>query len=161
MIKHGKLPENRIVYKFLNDTLSILINPRHKYDDDVLEFFNTIQHLDGKATVNFLRGPMGHEQGRGTFTSAKDIKLNLGGPSESTRNKKGGYTISNGIVKHILLRFLTLASQPPPIGAEPLVVTDKVKIIPVVYQNDSTALKPSLMIDQNKKAVVRIRDPTT
>ena len=57
LIKQGKLPENRILYKFLNDTLSILINPRHKYDDDVLEFFNTIQHLGGKATVNFLRGP--------------------------------------------------------------------------------------------------------
>ena len=75
--------------------------------------------------------------------------------------KKGGYTISNGIVKQILLGFLTLSSQPPPIGAEPLVVTDKVKIIPVVYQNDSTALKPGLMIDQNKKVAVGIRDPST
>ena len=88
LIKQSKVPENRILYKFLNDTLSILINPRHKYDDDVLEFFNTIQHLGGKATVNFLGGPMGHGQGRGTFTSTKDIKLNLGGPSEPTRNKK-------------------------------------------------------------------------
>ena len=87
MIKKGKLPENRILYKFLNDTLSILINPRHKYDDDVLEFFNTIDS-GGKDTVNFLRGLMVHGQGSGTFTSAKDIKLNFGGPSELTRNKK-------------------------------------------------------------------------
>ena len=40
-------------------------------------------------------------------------------------------------------------------------MTGKVKIIPVVYQNDSTALKPGLMIDQNKKVVVGIRDPST
>ena len=54
-----------------------------------------------------------------------------------------------------------MSSQPPPIGAEPLVVTDKVKIIPVVYQNDSTALKPGLMMDQNKKVAIGIRDPST
>ena len=63
LIKQSKVPENRILYKFLNDTLSIMINPRHKYDDDVLEFLNTIQHLGGKATVNFLGSQMCHGQG--------------------------------------------------------------------------------------------------
>ena len=41
-----------------------MIDYDRKFDDDVVEFFNTIEHLGGGSTVNFIRGPMYHEQRR-------------------------------------------------------------------------------------------------
>ena len=69
------------------------------------------------------------------------------------------YGFTNEIVKQILLRFLTLLPQASASGAKPLVVTEMITIIPVVYQNDYTTLKPGLMVDQNKKVIVGIRKP--
>ena len=69
------------------------------------------------------------------------------------------YGFTNEIVKQILLGFLTLPSQASATGAKPLVVTEMITIIPVVYQNDYTTLKPGLMVDQNKKVIVGIRKP--
>ena len=58
LIQSGKVPRDKIFYKCLNDMVHIMIDFDHKFDDDVVEFFNTIEHLGGGGTVNFIRGPM-------------------------------------------------------------------------------------------------------
>lgn len=57
LIQSGKVPRDKIFYKYLNDMVHIMIDYDHKFDDDVVEFFNTIEHLGGGSTVNFIRGP--------------------------------------------------------------------------------------------------------
>ena len=63
----------------LKDTVEVLIKYDHEYDQEVIEFFNTIEYLGG-STVNFLRGPMYHGQGRGGEKKAEDAAFNLAGP---------------------------------------------------------------------------------
>jgi len=64
LIKRGQIPKERILYRYLNDVVEIMYNPFHKYDPEVIEFFNTITYLGGKCTANFIRGPMNVGDGR-------------------------------------------------------------------------------------------------
>ena len=41
LIQSCKIPKDKILYKYLKDTVYIMINYDHEYDPDV-EFFNTI-----------------------------------------------------------------------------------------------------------------------
>ena len=77
-------------------------------DPEVVEFFNTIEHLGGESTVNFIRGPMFHGTGRGGIKKPEEANPNLGEPSKTTRQKmKGGYTSASGVLKDMHLGFLT------------------------------------------------------
>lgn len=49
LLRQGKLSRERIFYKYLNDVLEVMYNPFHEYDQEVVEFFNTITYLGGKA----------------------------------------------------------------------------------------------------------------
>lgn len=42
LLRRGKLSKERILYKYINDVLGIMYNPFHEYDQEVVEFFNTI-----------------------------------------------------------------------------------------------------------------------
>ena len=55
LIKTGKLQKDRIFYKFMNDVVQVMYDPFHPYDREVIEFFNTITYLGGKATACFWR----------------------------------------------------------------------------------------------------------
>ena len=78
LIQTGIIPKDKIMYKYLKDTVEVLIKYDHKYDPEVIEFFNTIEYLGGGSTVNFLRGPMYHGKGRGGEKNAEDATFNLG-----------------------------------------------------------------------------------
>ena len=87
------------MYKYLRDTVHCLIDPKQQYNPEVVEFFNTIEHLGGESTVNFIRDPMYHGTGKGGIKKPEDLKPNLGGPSKPTRQKmKGGYTNASGVL---------------------------------------------------------------
>lgn len=109
LIKRGLISRDRIMYKYLRDTVYCLIDPNHQYDAEVVEFFNTIEHLGGESTVNFVRGPMFHGTGKGGIKKPEEANPNLGGPSKPTRQKlKGGYTTASGVLKDCTLDFLSL-----------------------------------------------------
>ena len=62
LIKEGKIPEQCLFYKFLDDTTSFAMIDSSKasdfqWDRDVCEFFETIKYLGGQRTRNFVRGP--------------------------------------------------------------------------------------------------------
>lgn len=84
LIQNDKIPKDKIMYKYLKDTVQTMINFDHPYDPEVIEFFNTIEYLGGESAVNFIRGPMYHGQGRGGARNTDDAKFNLGGPSKPT-----------------------------------------------------------------------------
>ena len=157
LIQSGKVPRDKIFYKYLKDIVHIMIDYDHKFDDDVVEFFNTIEYLGGGSTVNFIRGPMYHGQGRGGKRNVENAAFNLGGPSKTTRDKrKGGYTTKSGVLKDLHLAFITLASQNPS-GVRPLVETKSVKVIGIAMENDGTAIKPGIQFDEKMKRNVGLK----
>ena len=100
LIQRGLVSRDRIMYKYLRDTVYFLIDPNHQYHEEVVEFFNTIEHLGGESTVNFVRGPMFHGTGKGGVKKPEEANPNLGGPSKPTRQKmKGGYTTASCVLK--------------------------------------------------------------
>ena len=118
LIQKGIISRDKIMYKYLKDTVEALIKYDHEYDQEVIEFFNTIEYLGGGSTVNFLRGPMYHGQGRGGEKKAEDAAFNLAGPSKRTRDKlRGGYTTKSGV----------LATDQTS-NVQPLLETDAVKV---------------------------------
>ena len=157
LIQSGKVPTYKIFYKYLNDMVHIMIDYDHKFDDDVVEFFNTIEHLGGGSTMNFIRGPMYHGQGRGGERNVKNAAINLGGPSKTTCDKrKGWYTTRSGILKDLSLAFITLAGENPS-TVPPLVETKSVKVIGIAMENDGTALKPGIQFDERMKRNVGLK----
>ena len=118
-----------------------MINYDHKYDPEIVEFFNTIEYLGGGSTVNFLGGPMCHSQGRGGISNAEDAAFNLGGPSKRTRDKKrGGYTTASGVLKNLHLAFLALANEDMS-NVPPFLETKSVKVIGLAMENDGSSPK--------------------
>ena len=128
LIKNGQIPKDRIFYKYLDSVSYARVDPNHKYDDQVVEFFNSVKFLGGERTVNFIRGPMWHGCGSGGVFNPDSAKPNLGGSGRTTRLKhSSGYTTSSGVIKPWLDSFLTLAVDPS-VGVKPLVDTPIVKL---------------------------------
>ena len=157
LIKSGQLPTDRILYKHLNDVSKALINPNHEYSRDVLEFFNTVKYLGGERTAKFIIGPKYHGQGQKGVFHSDNVKLNLGGPSRTVRQKvTSGYTTKSGVIKQWLQCFLELSNDPS--GAKPLIDSPNLRVFGVSVQNDSTPLKPSIQFDEQQHINVGLSD---
>ena len=52
LIRRGKVKKEMIVYKYLNDVVEFMYDPRHQYDGEVDEFFNMISYLGGRRAAN-------------------------------------------------------------------------------------------------------------
>lgn len=134
-----------------------MIDPNHKYDEQVVEFFNSVKFLGGERTVNFIRGPMWHGCGSGGVFNPESAKLNLGGPGRTTRLKhSSGYTTSSGVIKPWLDSFLTLAVDPS-VDVKPLVDSPIVKVIGAAMENDGTALKPAIQYEEKQQINVGLK----
>ena len=157
LIASGKIPKDRILYKFLDDITNVLINPNHPYDEDVLEFFNSVQYLGGKRTVNFIRGPMLTGTGQQGMRHELTPKINLGGPARTTRHKVSpGYTTDSGIIKPWLATFIELANADGS-QAVPIISTPVVKVFSAALQNDGTALKSSIQFDEKQQVNIGLK----
>ena len=58
LLEKGVIETSGILYKRINDAAEISFNRFHKYNDDVIEFFNATAYLGGRSTVNFIRDSM-------------------------------------------------------------------------------------------------------
>lgn len=92
LIQSGKLPKDCIYYKFVSNTAKYALvdwsrKNDFKWDEDVLEFFQTIKYLGGAATAKFVRGPCHHGPGRGGIKEFNFSNANLGGPSDHALRK--------------------------------------------------------------------------
>ena len=65
LIKSGQIPEDKIFQKYLYSVLYAMIDPNHKYDEQVVKFFSSVKFVGGERTVSFIQGPMWHGCGSG------------------------------------------------------------------------------------------------
>ena len=82
LIQSGKLPKDCIYYKFVSNTAKYALvdwsrKTDFKWDEDLLEFFQTIKYLGGTATATFVRGPCHHGTGRGGIEEFNFLNANL------------------------------------------------------------------------------------
>ena len=54
LIKTGKFQKDKIFYKVIYHVVQITYDPFRPSDREVIEFFNTITYLCGKATTHFI-----------------------------------------------------------------------------------------------------------
>ena len=134
-----------ILYKHINDVVEIFFDRFHKYDNDVLEFFNTIAYLGGRSTVNLIRGPLCCEKGQhGVAANLFEREINLGGPSEPTRAKKQTeYSTSSGVIKRLSLSQLNLSTYQGGVSTF-FIYNGLVGVVLSVLSNDGNALKPAI-----------------
>lgn len=112
LVQRGLIPDDRIFYKYLKDVVFCLTDPSPQCDSEVIEFYNTIEHLGGESTVNFFRGPMYHGSERGGTKRMRTQSQTLVALSKMRRQKqKGGYTTKSGVLKSLHLAFLKLATE--------------------------------------------------
>ena len=155
LIKTGKIQRERIFYKVINDVVQIMYDPFHSYDREVIEFFNTITYLGGKATTCFIRGPMNLGDGKDSHRT-KEKKMNLGGPSESVcRKYQAGYTPDPGVIKALSLAFIDLVKDDG--ETAPLLKSDNLEVTPCAFANDGTSLKPAIEFDSRLKENVGLK----
>ena len=157
LIQRGVISRDRIMYKYLRDTVNCFIDPNHQHDEEVVEFFNTIEHLGGESTVNFLRGPMLHGTKKGGIKKPDEANPNLSGPSKPTRQKmKGGYTTASGVLKDMHLGFLKFVSGEM-YQIAPVLDRPNIKVFVAAMQNDGTALQPGILFDEGLKCNVGLK----
>ena len=101
-----------IFYKFMNDVVQIMHDPFHPHDRDVIDFFNTITYLSGKATTCFIRSPKNLVDRRDSHRM-KEKKMNLGGPKESVCREQGQLYNRSGCYKSFVSFFIKLVKGKP------------------------------------------------
>ena len=102
LIKAGKIPKERIFYKYLSDVVEIFYNPLYSWDSDVVEFFSSLAYLGGQRMYNMVREPMQAGQGRLRANKGGKVNMNLGGPStETLRKKQAAHSTESGVHKHL------------------------------------------------------------
>ena len=156
-VQSGRMPKDKILYKYLDSVTYAMIDPNHKFDKVVVQFFNTIKFLGGKRTVNFVRGPMWHGCGKGGELRPECAKPDLGGPSRTTRNKRSsGYTTKSVVVKPWFESFLQLSEDT--LDVKPLIETTLLKAYGIAMENDGTALKPAIQYDEKQQINIGLKD---
>lgn len=140
LIKNGLISKEGIFYKYLKDVLQVYVTPtNYSWDPGVIEFFKTLKWLGGQSTVNMLRGPMWHGEGRGGAFNPRNMVSNLGGPSDRTLTKQGsGYTTESGILNPLMQTFHNIIEKEKSI----IMDCDILKVLSVHAENDGTALQP-------------------
>ena len=148
-IRRGIISKDKIFYRYLKDVVEFFVDPRHQYDPEVVEFFNSVAYLGGRRTVNFLRGPMYVFQGEGSDYNPMECRMNFGGPLEQTCLKRqAGYTTESGVIKQLSAAHLTVSEKSE---SKPLIDNDIVTVFPSVSANDGTALKHGIEFDPREK----------
>ena len=128
-----------------------------KSDDEVCEFFDTIQFLGGERARKFVPGPGFHGTGKGglkQFTKFSDF--NLCGPSINALIRyHTDYTSDSGVIKPHLVSLHSFTPQPNAEVAK-LIETENLQVIPVAHTSDRTVLKPGLEFDARQKLIISL-----
>ena len=144
------------MYKYLENIVDFserdpTVKSDFKWDPEICEFYNTIEYLGDRKTLNFVRGPGHFGSGKGGIKKLDSFAdFNLGGPSDNALRKyKSGYTTKTGVIKPYLQSFYSLAVQSEN-ETSCSVDTDSLQIIPCSISSDGTALKPDLAYDNGQ-----------
>ena len=88
--------------------------------------------------------------------------MNLGAPSSETLRKlQSAYTCESEVLKFLSFSHYKLCENSCDPKVKPLVLTDNLKVYPVAFRNDGTALKPSIQFDERAKVNIGLEDEIT
>ena len=91
--------------------------------------------------------------------TAGECKMNLRRPSsESLQNEQNAYTYESGNPKFLSLSHYKLCENSCDPKAKPLVWKYNLKVYPVAFGNDATALKPSIQLDERAEVNIGLED---
>ena len=126
-----------------------------QWDNEVLQFVESLEYHGGRKVVNLLRGP-GHDgEGQSSAVSGFDwTKWNWPLPGKTTRDKMCSvYSTENGVYAPLLQSFLQLSCEP---GCNILTLYEDstVKIVPVALAKDAMQLKPGLLYDSRQAKLI-------
>ena len=125
-----------------------------QWDDEIIEFIETLEYHGHENVINLLRGPGHLNQGKGGIKTFNWANWNWPLPGRTTRKKNcSGYTTDDGIHSYLLSSFLKLASSADSKVA-PLHEDDLVKVIPVFIAKDAMQIKPGFSFDENQKRII-------
>ena len=163
-LNSGILPQESMFYILLKNAVSYvdwLVRRKEnhslqfQWDNEVLQFLESVEYHGGRKVVNLLRGP-GHDgEGRSSAVSGFDwTKWNWPLPGKTTRDKMySGYSTENGINAKYLQSFLQISSGPDS-HILTLYEDENVKIIPVALAKDGMQLKPGLLYDSKQGKLI-------
>ena len=163
-LNSGTLPQESMFYILLKNAVSYvdwLVRRKEnhslqfQWDNEVLQFLESVEYHGGRKVVNLLRGP-GHDgEGRSSAVSGFDwTKWNWPLPGKTTRDKMySGYSTENGINAKYLPSFLQISSGPDS-HTLTLYEDENVKIILVALAKDGMQLKPGLLYDSKQGKLI-------
>ena len=136
-----------------------------KWDSEILEYLDSIEHYGHEATVHLLRGPGFYKRAvdnavKTTTTPKFDWQSwNWPLPGRTTHQKrnKGRYTTRNGMYWPLNQNFLDSISDEKS-GLEHMFIffyckETKLKLFAVTSREDGIALKPGLRVDFHQAKV--------
>jgi len=159
LLDSGELPRDSIFYIYLINALAFvneISNPEQQFqwDDEVIEFVETLKYHGHEKVMNLLRGPGFLDTGKGGKKQFDWTTWNWPLPGKTTRSKrKGGYTTDSGLHKHLLQSFLSTADQNESTVSS-LIDTETVRIIPTCISKDGMSIKPGMQVDIRQGKVV-------
>ena len=163
LIRNGVISKERLFYKYRKYKVEYLCNPLHPYDEDVKGFFASVPYPVGNRTYNFIRGPMRYGKGKclnkNNLSTAGECRMNLGAPSSETLwILQSAYTCESGVLKFLSLPHYKLCENWCDPKVKPLVLRDNLKVYPVAFGNDGTALRPRIQFDERAKVNIGLED---
>jgi hypothetical protein len=148
------LSKNSMFYGLLESSVNYIhwLNERQsnrsaqfKWDNEVLQFVETLEYHSGRKVVNLLRGEGHAGEGGGGIHTFDWKKWNWPLPGKTTRDKQyEGYSTENGIRASLLQSFILSCITEETL---PLYEDENVKVIPAVLAKDGMQLKPGLLFD--------------
>ena len=160
LLEEGKIPQGCIYYKFSENTTAFaLIDSKSlsdfKWDEDLCEFYDTINYLGGQRTRNFIRGPGFIGTGKGGVKRFDTFaNFNLAGPSSNvSKRSQAGYMTRSGIIKPYLQSFLKISNDLSS-KAKCIIDNELVQVIPAAAAMDRTALKPGLNLTPDESVLL-------
>ena len=131
---------------------------RFQWDNEVIEFVESLEYHGNEKTINLLRGPGFLGTGKGGQKTFDWASWNWPLPGKTTRKRNStGYTTDSEIHQNLLQSFLELANEKDS-GVTPLIDNDTVKIIPIALKKDGMALKPGIQVDSRQGLVIGTTD---
>ena len=127
------------------------------------EFFPSVAYLGGNRTYNFIRGPVGYGQGeclnKNNLSTAGECRINLERHHQKHfENYKALIHVNQEFKKFLSLSHYKCCENSCHPKVKSLVLTDNLKVSPVAFGNDGTALKPSIQFDERAKVNIGLED---
>ena len=163
LLSSGALDRNSMFFLMLKNAVEYVewlqqrqsdASLRFQWDDEIIEFIETLEYHGHENVVNLLRGSGHLNQGKGGVKAFDWMNWNWPLPGRTTRKKnRSGYTTADGVLSYLLLSILKLVSTSD-CKVTVLHEDNLVKVIPVFSVKNAMQVKPGFSFDENQKRII-------